>query len=206
MLGGACNLGWVAAYDSTMPPDSPPDTTLAALMAAYQDGDARAFEQLYERICPGVRSFLRSLARNNATADDLTQQTFLKVHRARATYVRGLSVEAWIFAIARRTFLDEHRRQSRSPLQLSQDGILPDQPAATSAQPDLQARFSQALRSLQQALDSMPQASREALMLLKVDGLSVSEAADVAGVSKGALKVRAHRGYNHVRRLLGVSP
>lgn len=183
-----------------------PATDLNALMAAYQDGDARAFELLYERVCPAVRAFLGSLARNSALADDLTQQTFLKVHRARATYTRGLSVEAWIFAIARRTFLDEYRKQSRSPLQLSQDGTLPDHAAATQAQPDLQARFGQALKALNQALESMPQASREALMLLKVDGLSVSEAASVAGVSPGALKVRAHRGYNHVRRLLGVSP
>ena len=59
------------------------------LMARYQDGDAAAFRELYAVVAPRLLGYLMKMARSRAVADDLLQQTFLKVHRARAAYVRG---------------------------------------------------------------------------------------------------------------------
>ena len=64
------------------------------------------------------------MCRNPPLAEDLAQQTFLKVHRARETYATGAPVEAWVFTIARRTFIDEWRKRARSREGLSDDGEL----------------------------------------------------------------------------------
>src|SRR5439155_8954439 len=84
------------------------------LMQRYQAGDARAFRELYALVAPRLLGYLVKMARSRAVADDLLQQTFLKVHRARAAYVRGADPVPWFYAIAHRTFIDETRRTKRA--------------------------------------------------------------------------------------------
>src|ERR1700744_3960624 len=84
------------------------------LMARYCDGDASAFRELYALASPKLLGYLMKMARSRALAEDLLQQTFLKVHRARAAYVRGADPLPWIYAIAHRTFLDELRKGKRT--------------------------------------------------------------------------------------------
>ena len=85
------------------------------LMQRYCDGDAGAFRELYALLAPRLLGYLVRMARERALAEDLLQQTFLKVHRARAAYVRGADPVPWIYSIAHRTFLDEARRSRRGP-------------------------------------------------------------------------------------------
>src|SRR2546421_11684975 len=85
---------------------------LEQLMEAFLGGDVRAFDQLFRRLSPRVCRFLRAMSGDPRLAEDLCQTTFLKVHRARESFQRGAPVEPWVFAIARRTFLD-HRRSVR---------------------------------------------------------------------------------------------
>src|SRR5579872_5384828 len=94
---------------------SPTDETL---MAAYVAGDRRAFEQLFTRLAPRLHRFFRRSFHAEATADDLLQTTFLKLHRARATYKPEMRVAPWAFAIAARVRLDEFRKRKR----LAEDG------------------------------------------------------------------------------------
>ena len=175
-------------------------------MAAYQDGDAAAFEELFRRLSPRVVGFLTGLSRQPALAQDLAQLTFLKVHRARETYVRGAPVESWVFTIARRTFIDEWRKRTRSKEGLTEDGTLPEREADAASAPDAAGEQHAALKTLQDALQTMPENQRQALMLVKVEGLSMVDAAAAAGISVGAMKVRAHRAYTHLRKLLGGAP
>ena len=84
------------------------------LMARYVDGDAAAFRELYAAIAPRLLGYLMKMAKSRALADDLLQQTFLKVHRARSAYVRGADPVPWIYAIAHRTFVDEVRKKKRA--------------------------------------------------------------------------------------------
>src|SRR4029077_4284518 len=96
------------------------------LMQRYQDGDARAFRELYALVAPRLLGYLLKMARSRAVADDLLQQTFLKVHRARTAYILGADPMPWIYSIAHRTFLDETRRVKRAVVRVGEDESLPE--------------------------------------------------------------------------------
>src|SRR5262245_25793154 len=104
-----------------------------ALMAAYQQGDRRAFERLFDRLAPRVHAFFMRSFSNPATADDLLQVTWLKVHRGRGQYRTGAPVRPWLFAIAARVRLDELRRHYRLPAKADEEEI--DQAAETTPPP-----------------------------------------------------------------------
>ena len=96
--------------------------TDAELMRRYVGGEAEAFRQLYARLAPRLLGYLLRMVRDRAAAEDLVQVTFLKVHRARAAYVRGADPGPWIFAIAHRSFLDDVRGKRRARVGLADDG------------------------------------------------------------------------------------
>src|SRR3954470_6830777 len=158
-------------------------------MEQYIDGDANAFRELYALVAPKLLGYLMRMTRQRASADDLLQQTFLKVHRARAAYVRGADPVPWIYSIAHRTFIDETRRHRRAVVRVGEAEELPELVTAAL-----------------DALAELPAQQREAVVLTKLDGKSVAEAAEIAGTTVGAMKVRAHRGYEALRRLLGKAP
>lgn len=175
-------------------------------MQRVQAGDAAAFEALYKRTAPRVIAYLDSMVRQRATAEDLAQMTFLKIHRARDTYATGSPVTPWVLAIARRTCIDHWRKQSRNPATPGVAEQMPEVAAAPNPRMEvLQGQGSSAASDmLAHTLAGMPAAQSEALMLLKVQGLSLVEAAAVAGTSVGAMKLRAHRAYEHIRKALGA--
>lgn len=161
-------------------------------MDRFLDGDAGAFEILFRRLSPRVAAGLRLMTGSSDLAQDLTQATFLKVLRSRGTYQRGMAVDVWVWAIARRTWLDEKRRLARSSEVLV--GNEPSQPAPLDEGADT--------GPLCAALSTLPASQREAVLLLKVEGLSAAEAAAVVGTTEGAIKMRAQRGYEQLRRIL----
>jgi RNA polymerase sigma-70 factor (ECF subfamily) len=174
------------------------------LMLRYQGGDAGAFRELYALAAPRLLGYLMKMTRNRAIAEDLLQQTFLKIHRARGAYVSGADPIPWFFAIAHRTFIDEVRRGKRAIVQSTGDEV-PDLPATLAGGPagsDDERVDPELAREALAALGELPDQQREAVVLTKLEGLSVAEAADVAGTTVGAMKVRAHRGYEALRRLL----
>jgi RNA polymerase sigma-70 factor (ECF subfamily) len=175
-------------------------------MERYCDGDAAAFRALYAVVAPRLHGYLLRMARDRATADDLLQLTFLKVHRARAAYVRGADPLPWLYAIAHRTFLDEARRKQRAVVAVATDDRLPDVAASITGQAVGQADEMRGdpelARAALDALQSLPPQQREAVVLTKLDGKSVAEAAEIAGTTPGAMKVRAHRGYVALRKAL----
>jgi len=176
------------------------------LMARYCDGDASAFRELYALVAPRLLGYLLKMARQRAVADDLLQQTFLKVHRARTAYVRGADPIPWIYAIAHRTFLDEARKQKRAVVRVAEGDELPEQQADLRGDSDDRRDEPRAdtelLGAALDALAELPTQQREAVVLTKLDGKSVAEAAEIAGTTVGAMKVRAHRGYEALRKLL----
>lgn len=165
-------------------------------MAAYVDGVDAAFGKLYAALGPRVFSYLLRLTRHRERAEDLLQITFSKVHRARASYLRGAPVVPWLFAIARRSFLDERRAAKHRTEELSSDGRLPEPKAEPHGVSD------EVSERLEQALHKLPEAYREAIVLTKVTGLSMAEAASVLAATPTAVKLRVHRGYTQLRREL----
>src|SRR3974390_762369 len=89
------------------------DGTLEALMARYQSGDFAAARALIERISPPLPRFFDAQPSNRADADDLLQEAWLRIHRARHTYRLGKPLLPWIYAIARRVRVDHYRRSVR---------------------------------------------------------------------------------------------
>jgi len=177
----------------------------AELMGRYCDGDAKAFHRLYALVGPKILAYLVGLTGDRALAADVLQQTFLKLHQARDTYVRGANPVPWIYTIAHRACLDELRKRKSSRITLTGDGELPHEPRATiagaaeeSVEEDGASRISLA------DLDGLPQNQKEALILTKVHGRSLAEAAQITGSTPGAIKQRAHRAYVTLRQRLAT--
>jgi RNA polymerase sigma-70 factor (ECF subfamily) len=189
-------LGSWQETDVDVVPTPSREATLEELMERYVDGDAAAFDALYQRVSSKLLGYLLRLTRHRERAEDLLQITFTKVHRARDSYLRGAPVLPWFIAIARRTFLDERRAAAVRAEDLSRDGSLPEPRQEAHGVPNELAD------ALEKALDSLPEAYREAIVLTKITGLSVAEAAEVLGSTPAAIKLRVHRGYNQLREQL----
>ncbi len=179
-------------------------------MGRYCDGEAAAFHRLYAMLAPRVLGYLTGLLGDRAAAEDVLQLAFMKVHQARASYVRGANPIPWIYTIAHRTCLDEMRRRKASRLRLTKDGELRDGPTAhitgapAEARPPEDARSTSGAAAMA-ALARLPEKQRQALILTKVQGRTVAEAAMITGTTPGAIKLRAHRAYVTLRGLLGRS-
>ena len=162
-------------------------------MAAAQDGDHDAYAALLDDIGPFVMRVLRRRVRSDDEAQDLYQEVFMALHRARHTYQRPRPVEPWLFAIVRHVVAD-HRdgRRRRAARE-----VLVANPPSRSVEGDGLVKT-----SLEQALRRLTPTQREALQLLHVDGVPLASAARRAGATPGTLKVRAHRAFKVLRGLL----
>jgi len=166
-------------------------------MERFCRGDEAAFEMLYERHAPSIFGFLQRMMREPALAEDVLQTTFLSVVRARGRYEPDSSVRAWIFAIAANAGRDalrrrRARREDAGPETASREAV-----AETPEPPDPAAS-----RAVQDALMQLPLEQREAVVMHKLHDLSFAEIATALGITAGAAKVRAHRGYTRLRELL----
>lgn len=174
-------------------------------MDRYAEGDDAAFDELARGLTPRLRAFLVRLSGSRTLADDLTQETLLRIHRARGSFARGSSVVPWALAIGRNCFISHARakktRASRSALDVTTIEVATGPDA--NAEATLAAQQSAALVS--RALATMPVANREAFVLIRYEGLSVATAAQLVGISEGALKLRAFRAYEILRAALKES-
>jgi RNA polymerase sigma-70 factor (ECF subfamily) len=169
-----------------------PARTLADdAMDRYADGEAIAFSTLYDELAPRLFRFAARRVQSLAAAEDVVQQTFLHIHAARDRFTRGAAVLPWAYAIARRLAIDFLRRHGREELQANPavDRVEP----SGAASPDEQVHRMRSEAALRGDLERLPRALREAFELLKVEGLSVAECAEVLGITRGMVKIRAHR-------------
>jgi len=170
---------------------------LPRVMLAYQGGDVGAFEALYAALARPLLGYLQSLARDRARAEDLLQESFLQLHRARATYLPGRPVKPWVYAIARNVFLMHRRSVSRRGRhEVLADEELPDLPVP----PEVDSLADR--QAVRLALARLPGERREAVVLHHLAGMSFREVGAVLGISEGAAKIRAHRGVVQLRELL----
>jgi RNA polymerase sigma-70 factor, ECF subfamily len=174
----------------------------SAAMDRYACGDDSAFSELYDLLAPRLTAFLARRARDEALASDLVQQTFLQMHASRRHFSEGADVMPWAFAIARRLLIDVVRKSGREIAgddggTEGRESVAPDQPPdRIVAQRRLAARVNK-------ELERVPEAQRAAFELVKRDGLSLAEAAEVLGTTVAAVKLRIHRTYEALRAALG---
>jgi len=169
-------------------------------MAAYAGGDRRSFAVLFRRWAPRIHGFfVRALGEPQA-ADDLLQVTFLNIHRARSSFRPLLSLRSWLFSIAAHALHDELRRRTRLPLasELQQEAMA-DVAAVESEAVSLDAHRTRAVRA---ALERLPESQRAVLHLHRFEQMSFAEIAEVLGTTEGAVKQRAFRAYETLRKLL----
>jgi len=166
----------------------------ARLMERLQQGEADACRELLDNIGPSLTCFLRRRVADPQEVEDVYQEVFMAIFEARHTYEPGRPLEPWLFAIARNIAVDYSRRRWARSHWEELVAEPPEQLANTSnaVVPELRA-----------VLAELPPDQREAFSMLKLDGLSVEVAAARAGISVGALKVRAHRAYKSLKKLIG---
>lgn len=178
-----------------------------AAMERYAGGDDAAFSALYDALAPRLHHYLCRQTRDAARADDLLQQTMLQIHRARGRFIPGAEVVPWAFAIARRLLIDSIRRRRNEAGQLSLEGARaardPLDAVAGDRPVDEQLDSLRLARAIDDHLERLPESHRVAFELIKKEGLSVKEAAEVLGTTVTAVKLRAHRAYVALRAALG---
>jgi RNA polymerase sigma-70 factor (ECF subfamily) len=180
------------------PPGADP---LSWAMERYAEGDDGAFDVLFVGLGPRLRGFLRRLTGSADVADDLLQETFLRLHAARGGFARGRPVLPWAYAIARNCYISR-ARSARVRLERASTGEAALETAAGAGTQEQDGIARQMAEAVDRALQEMTAARREAFVLLRYEGLSVAAAAQIAGVSQGALKIRAFHAYEIIRAAL----
>ena len=172
------------------------------LMTHGQSGDQEAYRRLLEEITPYVRSLAVKSHRDPADIEDSVQDVLLTVHAVRHTYDPTRPFGPWLVAIAHRRITDRLRRQGRTtaretPLTEGHETF-----AAPAANYQETASVDRALR---EAIERLPQGQRDAIRLLKLQEMSLKQAASATGVSVAALKVATHRAMKNLRKMFTQS-
>jgi RNA polymerase sigma-70 factor (ECF subfamily) len=165
------------------------DIDLQSLMARYRNGDATAATALVHRVGPQLYRFFLMQLVSRRHADDLLQETWMRIHEVRGTYRPGSPVLPWLYAIARHVRVDHYRKTRR---QETREEPLDDRVAA--AAPSSGASDFEAL------LAALPESQREVIVMLKLCGMSLEEVARATSSSVGSVKQKAHRAYETLRR------
>jgi RNA polymerase sigma-70 factor (ECF subfamily) len=177
---------------------------LTAAMDRYADGDAAAFPDLYDLVAPRLEAFFLRGTRDRGRAQDLVQQTLLQLHRARQTFVRGSDAIPWIYAIGRRVLIDSHRRGKKEVFFTTDEAARLDERVSWDGDPAELAVTEEMAACARAELSRLPEPQRAAYELVRMDGLSVAEAAGVLGTTPGAVKQRLYRTYEALRCALGI--
>jgi RNA polymerase sigma-70 factor (ECF subfamily) len=187
-----------AVIDDADRPEGSAREDLESLMSRYQESDSTAATLLAGRLNGRLLRFFAAQVKDRDRAQDLLQDCWLRIHRARHTYRSGEPLLPWVYAIARRVQVDDYRKVQRIRRHELQEEV--KEPAAPVApEPPASSRT----LSVTELLERLPPPQREAILLLKVSGLTLEEVARATGTTVGAVKQRAHRAYTNLRRLFG---
>ena len=181
-----------------------------SLMLAYRSGEVRAFEQLVTRHRKSVYNFLLRYVRDRAAAEDLMQETFLRVIKSAAHYQPQAKFTTWVFTIARNLCIDaarreKHRRVASLDAPTGSDGdgaplveLLSDGAAGV----DRNAIGRQLQERMVAAVAALPEEQREIFLLREVADLQFNEIAGVVGVSENTVKSRMRYALEKLREYL----
>lgn len=166
-------------------------------MAAYQRADRQSAELLMDALSPVLSRFFMSTIDGRQYADDLVQETLLRLHRARHSYRPFDPVLPWVFAIARHVRVDQFRKRRRTEVHetaVEQDALERHPAAGGQERDDLPA--------FESLVSCLPESQQQVVTMLKVLGMSVEEVARATSSSVGSVKQKAHRAYDKLRSVL----
>ena len=174
------------------------EVSLEALLEGYQRADTQATTELIGRLSPNLLRFFLAQEMTRTEAEDLLQNTWLRIHKARHTYRAGAPVLPWIFAIAKHVRVDGYRKRRRLQHYEIATEYLPE------SSPPQKSRRAEA-PTFESLVAQLPESQREVLTMLKVNGLSLDEVARATSSSVGAVKQKASRAYAKLRASLSGS-
>lgn len=175
---------------------------LQSAFLRYRAGDAQATRDLFGDIAHRLKPFFRSRCGSDEDAEDLTQATLLKIHFARERFDPAQSLKTWVFTIAGRSLIDHWRGRAAESSVLDQLDTADDGDAAdTGPGPDQRLEWNRDLRA---ALNHLKPIDRSIVYLYGVEGFSMGEIAKMLGLTEAATKLRAHRSYKDLRRILAL--
>jgi len=173
------------------------EARLRDLLVRGLAGDATAYHEFLKDLSAHLRAFLkRRLASLPDDVEDLVQETLLAVHNQRHTYAADQPLTSWVHAIARYKLVDLFRR--RAGREALNDGL--DDGLEVFAASDTESN--DARRDVAKLLQQLPDRHRLPIQYVKLEGLSVVEAAQKCGMSESALKVGVHRGLKALALLI----
>jgi RNA polymerase sigma-70 factor (ECF subfamily) len=185
VLAGPAHARPGAPADAATDPD-------VVLMLRLQDGDQAAFQELFRKFSPRVLHYVRRLLGSEAQAEEVTQDVFVQVFRARHRYRPRSRLSTWLFTIATNLSLNELRRPERH---LRAD--VPDEERAaapsTAPTPEEGTATLELGRRLQEAIGELPAKQRAALLLSRIDGLAYRDVGRALGCTTGAVKALVFR-------------
>jgi RNA polymerase sigma-70 factor (ECF subfamily) len=184
------------------------------LFQRYQEGDAEAFRVVMERYEPQIKGFLHKRLKDEERVQDLTQDTFLRVHRARKRYDPNRKFSTWIFTIASNLLKNEYRNRSRrrettfSDLRKadssSERGTRPVEFEDITTDPERDAYRSELREAIRTAVAGMDEHHRIPFVMREVEDHTYEEIAEAIGVPVGTVKSRLFRARNAFQALFPV--
>ena len=151
------------------------------------------------------------MTRNNADAEDLVQETYLKAYRAYGSFQEGTNLKSWLYKILTNTFINSYRSRRRRPNETDLEDVedlylyrrlggLEAASAGRSAEDLVLDRFSES--EVKEAVESLPDQFRLAVLLADVEGFSYKEIAEILNVPIGTVMSRLHRGRTALEKAL----
>jgi len=180
------------------------------LLAEYRAGDARAFERLLRRYRGPLFTFLLRMVADRQRAEDLTQEAFLRVVRAAATWEPRARFQTWLYTVARNLCVDQSRRdrfRRADSLDAHAPGLEDGPPlvesiAGDGPMPDRAAQSAMLRPALEKALAQLPEEQREVFLLREQAGMPFKEIAQLLGVNENTIKSRMRYALEGMRKSL----
>jgi RNA polymerase sigma-70 factor (ECF subfamily) len=177
--------------------------TELGLVGRLRDGDAAAFDAVYEEYRARLYSFLARLSRSRDIAEDLAEETWLRLVESGVRLRPDTRLGPWLFTVARNLFYSYCR--SRALDEAASEGLISLWPASSQRPSPFEETAARELeRRVEHGLAVLPMRHREALLLVAVEGLSPAEAAGVCGLTPEAFRQRLSRARAALERELGA--
>jgi RNA polymerase sigma-70 factor (ECF subfamily) len=171
-----------------------------ALMLSFRDGDEAAFDQLFQHWGGPLLRYMERMVGDAATAEELVQEAFFRVHKARSRYEPRARFSTWLYRIGTNLALNELKRPRRRHFhEEEENAVLVSQGPSSESQIDAQKKGT----AVEQALENLPERQRMALWLSAAEGHSYAEVASILEITEKAVKALVHRGRTALVERLG---
>lgn len=190
---------FLMAGDRSQDMDSTIDSD-EALMLRYAEGDAAAFELLYSRHKGPVYRYMLRLCNNEAVAEELFQEVWIKLINARQNYIISAKFTTYLYRLAHNHFIDHYRKQNIRIVPGQSDD--PNTISDINSDPEKQVQVEQTIEQFNQVFNSLPQEQREVFLLKEETDMNLHEIAETIGINYEAAKSRLRYAINKLRTVI----